>query len=218
MNKLELIKNMIENYKETQDMLVSTSKFLDEILELCVEEKKSRKKKDAKLPQITQDNTTEAGLPNRTDTISIPVDSDYITVSVDASIKNNPGGPASIGAVIRFPGKAAIKLSKFTPAQTNNEAEYDAIYEALNHIVHLKASLNKEIVVYSDSQLVVNQLTGKYKINDESKALKRRAQIIHELAAQLPVAVKVEWRPRNSTDDLRDANYAAQDLLQVPRH
>lgn len=231
MNKAQLIKDMIKNYQKTQDLLMSTNNFLNELLEVCnqPEEKKVRKKKNAKVPDtsaVAEDKDGSSrldvqGSNENTDGVEhrhTNQDPDYILLSVDASIKVNPGGQAAIGAVIRFPGKAAIKLSKPVPAKTNNEAEYDAIYEALNHVVHLKASLDRPIMIHSDSQLVVYQLTGKYQISEENKALQRRAQIIHELAQQLPVAVGIEWRPRNSTQDLTDANHAAQDLLGVKRH
>lgn len=204
MNKLELIKSMIETYIDKQDMLVSTQRFLVEVLETIdvVEEVKPKKERKKKVPVVNE---------------VIPV-LDHIQISCDASIKNNPGGPASVGVVIRIPGKDVIKFSKIVPANTNNEAEYDAVYSGLEHIAHLHNGINKEIVVYSDSQLVVNQLTGKFKISEENKSLARRASTIHELARELPVPVRIEWLPRNSTPDLAEANYLAQDALGVPRH
>lgn len=142
-----------------------------------------------------------------------------IIVSCDASITKNPGGDVAVGFVIRFPpekGLQPVKMAKRTPSQSNNEGEYDAIYEALVTLFNLYNNPGYEVVVHSDSQLVVKQLHGEYQIN--SPALKRKAESIHELAAQLPVGVRVEWRPRNSTEDLAEANFLAQDEIGVRRH
>ena len=140
-----------------------------------------------------------------------------IIISCDASIKTNPGGPAAIGAVIRFPDETKpLSIAKLTNAQTNNEAEYDAIYEGLTALVNLHNRPKYPITIRSDSQLVVKQLKGEYKINLEP--LKRKCLSINELAKSLPVPVKIEWRPRNSTPDLTQANFNAQDALGVKRH
>ena len=139
-----------------------------------------------------------------------------IIISCDASIKVNPGGPAAVGVVIRFPEGKPVQFSRHTSAQTNNEAEYDAIYEALMFLANTVNRPKFPVVVRSDSQLVVKQLTGKYQINNE--VLGRKCSSINELAKALPVPVEIEWRPRNSTPDLTEANFLAQDALGVRRH
>ena len=141
----------------------------------------------------------------------------FIICSCDASIKNNPGGPASIGAIIRIPDqKEPVVLSREVPANTNNEAEYDAIYEALVYIADLVNKPKHPIIVRSDSQLVVKQLKGEYKT--ENEVLNRKRESIHELAAALPVPVLIEWHPRNSTPDLAEANFTAQKVIGVKPH
>lgn len=56
--------------------------------------------------------------------------------------------------------------SKFVNAQTNNESEYQAIYEGLNDIYNNFHCNNHIIIVKSDSRLCINQLLGKFKVNN----------------------------------------------------
>ena len=77
---------------------------------------------------------------------------------VDGGSHGNPG-PAGIGIVLETPGGEIIKISKWIGHQDNNVAEYVALLEALQHAVALKA---KALHVYSDSQVVVRQMTGEY--------------------------------------------------------
>jgi ribonuclease HI len=143
---------------------------------------------------------------------------DKIIISCDASITKNPGGDAAVGFVIRFPEKEEIpeiKMSRRTPSKTNNEAEYDAVYEGLVTLFNKHTPLYP-VEVRSDSMLVVRQLNGTYKSNKPE--LSRKAQSIHELVRATGHPVTIEWRERNSTPDLMSANFLAQDLLGVKRH
>ena len=69
---------------------------------------------------------------------------------------------------------------------TNNESEYYAIIEAL------KDNKGKDIQVYSDSELVVNQLNKKYAIKEDR--LRNLAQQVWELCEGRSVSFK--WIPR----------------------
>ena len=149
--------------------------------------------------------------------VTIPVTGERIIISCDASIKVNPGGPASVGVVIQNPKqKDLLQFAKATKATTNNQAEYDAVYTGLVSFVNLNNNPGMQIVVRSDSQLVIRQL--KKEIQCQDKQLVKRRDLILELVDQLPVPVIFEWRPRNSTTELELANHLAQDLLGVPRH
>lgn len=146
-------------------------------------------------------------------------DLDHVLISCDASIKKNPGGPSSVGIVIDMPTKdkeKRLEMAQMTPATSNNQAEYDAVYFGLTTLMSLKNNPGCEIEVRSDSQLVINQLNGEMKCHD--KQLARRRDVILELVEVLPVPVRFVWRPRNSTPELELANFLAQDQLGVPRH
>lgn len=148
---------------------------------------------------------------------------DKVIISCDASIKKNPGGPASVGYVIQYRGRGKDPnpnmeegipcMSKTT---TINQAEYEAIYAALSNFFGLVNNPLVPVEVRSDSKLVIDQINGKINCNDPE--LKRRKDIIVELVHELPVPVSFQWRPRNSTPELELANYLAQDVLGVPRH
>lgn len=140
---------------------------------------------------------------------------DKIIISCDASIKVNPGGPASVGCVIEI-GNKPLQLAQGSNATSNNQAEYDAIYFALTTLMNLNNNPGKPLEIRSDSQLIIRQLNGDIKCSDEK--LQRRRDLILEYVKQLPIPVKFVWRPRNSTPELKLANHLAQDFLGVPRH
>ncbi len=194
-DKIIAINNLITDYYYSGvDMLVSTERLLNKIRKIIFEKEQEVEQQEEVL-----------------------LSKDRIIISCDASITENPGGQASIGVVIRFPDKSdPIKFNRLVPSKTNNEAEYDAVYEALVFIANTVNRPKHPIVIRSDSQLVVNQLNGKYKINDPT--LQRKATSIHELASQLPVQASIEWMPRNSTPDLEAANNSAQTAIGVPNH
>jgi ribonuclease HI len=147
-----------------------------------------------------------------------------VIISCDASITENPDGQASTGVVVRFPREKPLILPKTCPASTttNNQAEYDAIYEAFQHILgNLAAYLAKDLPVEirSDSQLVVKQLNGEWGCNDET--LEKKCTTISEIWNKLLDAklnITVKWYPRNSTQDMKLANNAAQDQIGVKNH
>ncbi len=144
--------------------------------------------------------------------------------SCDASIKENPGGMAASGIVIRFADSSSSPwvASRILPnCFTNNQAEYDAVYEALSYFKTFGAGYRtKSIEIRSDSKLVVNQLNGVWNVNDEN--LKHRHQSVTSVLAEvregLGMPITIEWYPRNNTDDLKQANYIAQNCLGVKNH
>ena len=96
-----------------------------------------------------------------------------VLVFTDAACEKNPGN-ASIGVVLKEEnGKLLEKFSKKIGNSTNNRAEYLAVLKGLE--LALKFCRN-EVNVYTDSQLVVRQLNGKYRIKNE-KLLKIIKQI-----------------------------------------
>lgn len=91
-------------------------------------------------------------------------------IYTDGASKGNPG-PAAVGVIICDKnGKVLKEYSKEIGEATNNEAEYQAVILALKKIKLLygkKRAKESEIEIRSDSQLLVSQLNGKYKILDE---------------------------------------------------
>lgn len=90
-----------------------------------------------------------------------------LKVFIDGGARGNPG-PAAVGVVlVNEKGIPFKKYSKFLGEKTNNEAEYESAIFALEKIKSLlgkKLCELTEVEIFSDSQLLVNQMKGKYKI------------------------------------------------------
>jgi ribonuclease HI len=94
-----------------------------------------------------------------------------IIIYTDGASRGNPG-PAAIGAVIcDSKGNIVKRYSKSIGRATNNEAEYQAVIFTLKKIRALygKEKIKKlSVLIKSDSQLLVSQMMGKYKIKEEN--------------------------------------------------
>ena len=92
---------------------------------------------------------------------------------VDGAARGNPGD-AGCGAVIVDSSGAVVKeLSRYLGHTTNNVAEYEGLLMGLEALARLG---KKRIRVQSDSQLLVRQLNGEYRVKDEKlKALFQKA-------------------------------------------
>ena len=92
-------------------------------------------------------------------------------IRTDGGARGNPG-PAALGAVIENEQGSVLKeISEYIGEKTNNEAEYRAPIAALKKLKSLigKAEAKKsEVQVVSDSELLVKQMNGEYKIENEN--------------------------------------------------
>lgn len=82
----------------------------------------------------------------------------------DGGSRGNPG-PAAAGYYIEFEDGRNASGGKYLGTQTNNQAEYQAL------ILGLKTCLSLEITQISvkmDSELIVKQLTGKYRVKEST--------------------------------------------------
>jgi ribonuclease HI len=77
---------------------------------------------------------------------------------VDGGCLGNPG-PSGIGVVISGCASGPVRIAKWIGNQDNNVAEGAALMEALQYAVSRKA---RKLHVYSDSEVVVRQMTGEY--------------------------------------------------------
>ena len=93
---------------------------------------------------------------------------DKIIIHTDGGARGNPG-PAGIGAVIQREGEEVLKeISEYIGEQTNNYAEYEALIRALEECKKIFGAKLKdiEVEVVMDSELVVRQLSGIYKVKE----------------------------------------------------
>ncbi len=89
-----------------------------------------------------------------------------IFIYADGGSRGNPG-PSGAGAVVLdVHGKPLAEVSLFLGTTTNNVAEYTAILEGLKkaHKILGEALADMRVEIRMDSQLVIRQLEGKYKV------------------------------------------------------
>jgi ribonuclease HI len=126
-----------------------------------------------------------------------------LIIHADGGSRGNPG-PAACGVVIEDEqGKQIAKLGKSLGVRTNNQAEYSGVIAALELIKNILLAKNKVSLLdfYLDSDLIVNQLSGKYKIKSpELAALAIKAK---NLEKEISVSVTYKYIPReqNKTAD-----------------
>jgi ribonuclease HI len=89
---------------------------------------------------------------------------DLLTIHTDGAARGNPG-PAAFAYVIERDGEPLIEEADRLGETTNNQAEYTALVEALEHALALGS--HYRVVVYSDSELMVKQLNGEYRVKNE---------------------------------------------------
>src|SRR3989344_6206948 len=86
-----------------------------------------------------------------------------IQTNSDGGARGNPR-PATIGIIVRDEEKIIKKYSAKIGRATNNIAEYKALIKAIELA---SKHTNKELTCYLDSELIVKQLLGEYKVRDE---------------------------------------------------
>lgn len=113
----------------------------------------------------------------------------WFTAHCDGGSRGNPG-PSGYGAVIQdAQGRTVARLGEFLGVQTNNYAEYRGLLAVLRWAAQNGVT---QLRVVSDSELMVKQMQGKYKVQspilrplwDEARSLARqfhRFEIRHTL-------------------------------------
>jgi len=113
------------------------------------------------------------------------------TLAADGASRGNPGW-AGAGAVLWDPaGEVRAELSQPLGRATNNEAEYQALLLGLDAAAKMGV---EKLRVRMDSELVVRQITGRYRVRNERLApLYRRAVgVLQDLQAYDIVHVRRE--------------------------
>jgi len=120
-------------------------------------------------------------------------------VHTDGAARGNPG-PAAVGVVIQDDsGRVIYETSRSLGVRTNNEAEYLAFITALEY---LRESRPEGVEFNLDSELVVRQLNGQYKVKEP------RLQALHGQATML-----LNLFPRHSIRHVRrEQNKRADEL------
>ena len=126
-----------------------------------------------------------------------------LIIHTDGGARGNPG-PAAYGVVVADEtGKQIARAGKALGIRTNNQAEYSGVIAALEFVKKFKSSDNKvsSVEFYLDSDLIVNQLSGKYKIKSPKLAmLAMRAKNL-EKENSVPTIYKQIPRDQNKSAD-----------------
>ncbi len=131
-----------------------------------------------------------------------------LVIFTDGGARGNPG-PAGIGAVIyNDKGKTVGSHREFIGEATNNVAEYKALILALKKAEELGG---KNLVINMDSELIVRQMNGQYKIKEP--ALKDLAREVFKLLNKFnKVVFKHVERAKNKEAD-KLVNQALDEVL-----
>lgn len=128
-----------------------------------------------------------------------------LTLHTDGGSRNNPG-EAAIAYIIRNKGKEIYANHRAIGIATNNVAEYTALIDGLDYIyTYIQNNEVKSISVFSDSQLMVRQMLGNYKIKDAT---------IKILAAKAKSVIQKIDKPVNFTHILREKNSETDALVK----
>jgi len=128
----------------------------------------------------------------------------------------NPGGIACYAFIVKSDGKTlhsdyGVAGEPFSPESTNNVAEYTALAKALEWLAANNLASGK-VVVNSDSQLVVKQLQGEYKVKGK-RIIPLYKQVL--LLRKIFADIEINWVPREKNKEAdRLTNIAYNKALQ----
>lgn len=99
-----------------------------------------------------------------------------LEVNIDGASRGNPGLSA-IGIIVKQNDMTLIEHYEYLGIRTNNQAEYESLRRALE----ICSKLDKEITIFSDSELLINQRNSKYKLrNQELKVISRDISVLEK--------------------------------------
>ncbi|OGL73675.1 hypothetical protein A3E39_04750 [Candidatus Uhrbacteria bacterium RIFCSPHIGHO2_12_FULL_60_25] len=122
-----------------------------------------------------------------------------LNIYTDGGARGNPG-PAGIGVVIENAesGEVIEEHSQYLGETTNNQAEYKAVLLGMTRAVEIGAT---NVTVIADSELLVRQATGEYKV--KNPGLAQRFLELRNLEVRLghPVRYRHVRREQNKRAD-----------------
>lgn len=133
----------------------------------------------------------------------------YNVAFIDGGSRGNPG-PAASAYTISIDGRHVRSSAKYLGVGTNNDAEYMALISLLEHIASVKPPFSGPLTVFSDSKLVVNQMTGRWAVKDSKiKGLVGRSRDIVDTIDSRQI-INLAYIPRSFN---READKAVNNAL-----
>ena len=108
-------------------------------------------------------------------------------VWTDGSCLKNPGGPGGWGAVLKDPGGQVQEISGGERSTTSNRMEFEAVCKGLEQIPEKSCA-----IVYSDSRLAINVLSGKWRGRKNRDLVDRGRDLVSKRK------VRFQWVPAHS--------------------
>lgn len=131
----------------------------------------------------------------------------------DGASRGNPG-ESGIGIILKGEhGEIIYSGGGYLGKATNNAAEYQALIACLKKIHETQCT---KLVVHSDSELMVRQVQGKYKVKD--KNLQKYFQSVHKLLDTAPYKfeiVHIAREENHEADMLANAGIDSKRKLKV---
>lgn len=127
-----------------------------------------------------------------------------ITVHTDGASRGNPG-PSSVAFTIGGLKSEPIEYYQTIGLFSNNQAEYRALIAALELLVREKVA-NSEVHFYSDSELLIKQMLGEYRVKDA------KLRTVFDTAKQLSRSLEAEQNQLTFSAVRREQNRRADQL------
>lgn len=134
---------------------------------------------------------------------------DDLQINTDGGSRGNPG-PAAVGVIAKSADQKIFTISKKIGINTNNVAEYQAVIFALKELLNQNLTVNTLRFVL-DSELVVRQITGEYKIKQgHLQELKKEISELIETLQQNKQFERITF-----SNVLREKNKEADKLVNL---
>jgi len=137
-----------------------------------------------------------------------------LDIYCDGGARGNPGPGASAFVAVNSFSQIIFKKGHYLGLSTNNQAEYQAVIEALQWLIQKVSTKKVEPLTINfnlDSQLVVNQLKGLFKVKEP--ILRKNYLIAKELEKKLNLAMNEETLTINYQYIPRSQNFLADALV-----
>jgi len=96
-------------------------------------------------------------------------------IYTDGGSRGNPGLSAAAGVIYTPEFKVLLEVSEFLGIQTNNYAEYQGLIITLKKCIEIKV---KNVEVFMDSKLIVEQMNGNFKVNKLQILFKEAKELV----------------------------------------
>jgi len=129
---------------------------------------------------------------------TVCMNEETVIIHTDGGARGNPG-PAACAFIAEVGGKIIKQDSSFLGNSTNNNAEYQGVILALKWLVDSYKALSlSNAIFYLDSELVVRQLNGVYKLKN-----KKLIELFFQIATlSRKINLKINYRSIPRTDNI----------------